>query len=266
MQSSQGSACCSASRPSWSGARPRRTRRSRSASSTSTRRSRPPTEGKAAREEFARKQREAEAKLQPMLDRYKELEEDLKTKKFVLSDDALFQKQLDLAEMRNQIQNKMKELEGQLQVDQKRLEGPLTKKLVDIIEDVGQGRGLHADLPARHAGPALHARGARHHRRRDREVQPEGLRRRRGAASTPPRSSTRARSSPTTSSSAPLSVIDGEVELGPRRRDRAAGARHGPHADRRAHAHLSRSRRSACRRRCSDSTAAPASSRSARTT
>ena len=99
-------------------------------------------EGKSAREEFARKQREAEAALQPMLDRHKELEDDLKAKKFVLSDDALFQKQLDLAEMRNQIQNKMKELEGQLQVDQKRLEGPLTKKLVDIIEATGKDRGF----------------------------------------------------------------------------------------------------------------------------
>jgi len=100
------------------------------------------TEGKAAREEFARKQREAEAKIQPMVERYRELEEDLKAKKFVLSDEALFQKQLDLAEQRNQIQNKMKELEGQLQVDQKRLEGPLTKKLVEIIEEAGKGQGF----------------------------------------------------------------------------------------------------------------------------
>ena len=98
-------------------------------------------EGKAAREEFARKQREAEGKIQPMVERYRGLEEDLKAKKFVLSDEALFQKQLDLAEMRNQIQNKMKELEGQLQVDQKRLEGPLTAKLVEIITETGKDQG-----------------------------------------------------------------------------------------------------------------------------
>jgi outer membrane protein len=99
-------------------------------------------EGKAAREEFARKQRDAEAQLQPMYERYKQLEDELKAKKFVLSDEALFQKQLDLAEIRNQIQNKMKELEGQLKVDQKRLEGPLTAKLVDIIEEIGKGKGF----------------------------------------------------------------------------------------------------------------------------
>ena len=93
--------------------------------------------------------------MQPMMDRYKGVEDELKAKKFVLSDDALFQKQLDLAEMRNQIQNKMKELEGQLQVDQKRLEGPLTEKLVEIIADVGKDPGLHADPPPGHPGRAL---------------------------------------------------------------------------------------------------------------
>jgi outer membrane protein len=111
------------------------------------------TEGKAAREEFARKQREAEATIQPMIDKYQGLEEDLKQKKFVLSDEALFQKQLDLAEMRNEIENRMKELEGQLQVDQKRLEGPLTKKLVDVIESVGKDSGF--TLILRRGSPGL---------------------------------------------------------------------------------------------------------------
>ena len=99
-------------------------------------------EGKAAREEFARKQREAQAKFQPMLDRYQALEEELKAKKFVLADDALNQKQLDLAEMRNEIQNKGREIEGQLQVDQKRLEIPLVQKLEGIIEELGKSQGF----------------------------------------------------------------------------------------------------------------------------
>ena len=99
-------------------------------------------EGKAAREEFARKQREAEGKIQPLVERYKELEDDLKAKKFVLSDEALFQRQLDLVEMRNQIQSKMKEIEGQMKVDQKRLEGPLIAKLGGIIEDIGKNQGF----------------------------------------------------------------------------------------------------------------------------
>ena len=111
------------------------------------------TEGKAAREEFARKQRDAEAKVQPMIEKYQTLEEDLKQKKFVLSDEALFQKQLDLAQMRNEIETKMKELENQLQLDQKRLEGPLTKKLVDVIEGAGKESGF--TLIMRRGSPGL---------------------------------------------------------------------------------------------------------------
>ena len=115
--------------------------------------------GKAAREEFGRKQREAEAKVQPMLDRYRALEEELKTKKFVLSDDALYQKQLDLAEMRNEIQAKMREIEGQLQVDQKRLEGPLVQKLEGIIEEFGKSQNF--TLIIRRGAPGvLYAREA----------------------------------------------------------------------------------------------------------
>lgn len=99
-------------------------------------------EGKAAREELARKQREAEAEIQPLVDRYKEAEEDLKQKRFVLSDEALFQKNLDMAEMRNQIESKMKELESRLQLDSKRLEGPLNKKLGEVIEAAGKDAGF----------------------------------------------------------------------------------------------------------------------------
>ena len=92
-------------------------------------------------------------KIQPMIEKYQGLEEDLKQKKFVLSDEALFQKQLDLASMRNEIETKMKELENQLQVDQKRLEAPLTKKLVDVIEGAGKEAGFTIIL--RRGSPGL---------------------------------------------------------------------------------------------------------------
>jgi outer membrane protein len=100
------------------------------------------TEGKAAREELNRKQREAEAKFQPMMDRYNSMQEELKQKRFALSDEALFQKQLDIAQLQNEIQNKGKELEGQLQLDSKRLEAPLLKKLNDVIDATGKEAGF----------------------------------------------------------------------------------------------------------------------------
>ncbi len=99
-------------------------------------------EGKAAREELARKEREAQGKIQPLIDRLRALEEEIKAKKFVLSEDALFQKQLDLVEMRNQIQSKAKEIEGKLKIDTERLRGPIIAKLRETIEEFGKGQGF----------------------------------------------------------------------------------------------------------------------------
>ena len=99
-------------------------------------------EGKAAREELSRKQREAESEVQPLIDRYQGLEEELKGKKYVLSDDALFDKQFELAELRNKIETKIKELEGQMKIEQGKVLAPLTSKLGEIIEEIGKDKGF----------------------------------------------------------------------------------------------------------------------------
>lgn len=110
-------------------------------------------EGKAAREELARKQREAEGKVQPRIERYKELQEELKSKKFVLSEEALYQRQLDLVELRNEIESEMKELEGKLKVDEERLVGPLRKKMIDVVQNIGRDQGF--TLVIERAAPGL---------------------------------------------------------------------------------------------------------------
>jgi outer membrane protein len=99
-------------------------------------------EGRAAREELERKKRDAEAQLQPMYEQFKQMREEMESKQFVLSEDALRQKRLDLAELGNQIQNRQKELEGKLQIDGERLVGPLQKKLMSIVEDIGRKEGF----------------------------------------------------------------------------------------------------------------------------
>ena len=99
-------------------------------------------EGRAAREELDRKVRAAQAQLAPLGERYEEMRNELEAKKFVLSEEARFQKQLDLAELRNQIENKQKEMEGQLKVDHERLLAPLRQKLTEIVEEFGRDEGF----------------------------------------------------------------------------------------------------------------------------
>ena len=116
-------------------------------------------EGKAAREELSRKQREAQSKLEPMVERFKEMQEELKGKRFVLSEDALYQKQLDLVELKTEIDNRAKELEDKFKVDKERLEGPMRKKLISIVEEIGKEEGFGLIL-ARGAGGMLYNREA----------------------------------------------------------------------------------------------------------
>lgn len=108
-------------------------------------------QGRAAREEFDRKKRQAEASLIPLMEQYQEGLKEFEAKKFVLSDDARFQKQLDMTELQNQIENQRKEIQGQLQVDRERLIAPLRNKLIDVVEEVGRNEGfsliLHRQAP-----------------------------------------------------------------------------------------------------------------------
>jgi outer membrane protein len=98
-------------------------------------------QGKKAREELQRKQKEAESQLKPMAEKYKALAEEIQSKRFVLSEDALRQKQLDLAELQNDARTRAAELEGQFKVDYERLVGPLRQKLLGIVNEVGKEQG-----------------------------------------------------------------------------------------------------------------------------
>lgn len=100
------------------------------------------TEGKAARDELERKKREAEQALQPLIERYQEMAKEFEAKQFVLSDDARFQKQLDLQELRNEIEGKQKQLQGQLELARERLVSPLRNKIVAIVEGLGRDDGF----------------------------------------------------------------------------------------------------------------------------
>lgn len=102
--------------------------------------------GKAAREELERKGREAQARLAPMVEQLQAMEKELQSKQFVMSEDAVKAKQLDMVELRNRYENKAKEEEGQFKIEQQRILGPLVEKLESVIKDVGRENGFSAIL------------------------------------------------------------------------------------------------------------------------
>lgn len=98
-------------------------------------------QGKKAAEEIKGKTKAAEAQIKPIIEKGKALAEQIQNQRFAISEDALRQKQLDLAEIQSDLRAKGAELEGQFKVDYERLVGPLRDKLIGIITDFGKEQG-----------------------------------------------------------------------------------------------------------------------------
>lgn len=98
--------------------------------------------GKAAREELERKGREAQQRLAPMVEQLQAMDKELQSKQFVMSEEAVKAKQLDMVELRNRYENKAKEEEGQFKIEQQRILGPLIERLDTVIKDVGRENGF----------------------------------------------------------------------------------------------------------------------------
>jgi outer membrane protein len=100
--------------------------------------------GKAAREELERKSRGAQGRLAPLAEQIEALQKELQAKQFVMSEEAVRGKQLDLVELKNRYETKGKEEEGQFKIDQQRLIGPLIEKLEAVIKEVGRDNQFSA--------------------------------------------------------------------------------------------------------------------------
>ncbi len=95
-------------------------------------------EGKAARQELERKSRDAQGRLAPLAEQLEAMQKELQAKQFVMSEEAVRAKQLDLVELKNRYETRATEEEGQFKVDQQRLIGPLVEKLDSVIKEVGR--------------------------------------------------------------------------------------------------------------------------------
>jgi outer membrane protein len=109
-------------------------------------------EGKAAREEMNRRTRAAEQQLQPMVDQAKALDEELKGKRYVLSDEVLFGKRADLYELQNRIESKLQEAKGQLESQKAKLLQPIVSKMNDTVKEIGKEQGFTIILDRSTAG------------------------------------------------------------------------------------------------------------------
>jgi outer membrane protein len=100
--------------------------------------------GKSAREELERKSRDAQARLAPIAEQLDALQKELQAKQFVMSEEAVRAKQLDMVELKNRYETKAKEEEGQFKIDQQRLIGPLLERLESVLKEIGRDNEFSA--------------------------------------------------------------------------------------------------------------------------
>jgi outer membrane protein len=116
-------------------------------------------EGKAAKEELVRKTKEAEEVLIKM---YESFEKEKKAfqkrvESHAVKDEVLQMEQLDLVEQQTEIQTKQKKLEAKVQMMQEQLVAPLTREILDQIQEIGK-EGEYTMIFVRGAGGLLYTR------------------------------------------------------------------------------------------------------------
>lgn len=112
--------------------------------------------GKAAREELERKLREAEGRIAPVVQEYETRKKELEAKRFVMSEDAIKNKVLDLQSLENRIKGMNTEEQGKMEIDQQRLFGPLQEKFIEVVREVGRENGFSAVMLSDSPGLVYH--------------------------------------------------------------------------------------------------------------
>lgn len=97
-------------------------------------------DGRKVREELEGKAGAAQKQLQPKLQKFQDMQAEMKEMQPVLSEEALQKKQFDLMELQQQIQNEGQGLEQQLKMDEARLMAPLQEKFVAVVEKIGKDK------------------------------------------------------------------------------------------------------------------------------
>jgi outer membrane protein len=100
-------------------------------------------EGKAAKDELMRKQKEAEDTLREMYEEFAKDKEafEKRVESHAVKDEVLQLEQLDLMEKQAEIQNKAKALEAKVKMTYERLVAPLSKEIFELIQKVGKEDG-----------------------------------------------------------------------------------------------------------------------------
>lgn len=113
-------------------------------------------EGRDAQKEFSKAEEARLEQLRPLRDELTGLQEEFERQKFVLSEDALGDRQLELMRKKRDLERDIQKAEDDLQVEQLRLLKPIRKKLADAVKQVGKDKGFAIIIDRSAAGILYH--------------------------------------------------------------------------------------------------------------
>ena len=99
-------------------------------------------EGKQAEKRFSEIVEERSGRFRPLRDDLQRLQEEYEKQKYVLSEEALQERRIDIMRRQRDLERDSKELEEDLQIEQVKLLQPIQKRIQDVIAEIGREQGL----------------------------------------------------------------------------------------------------------------------------
>ncbi len=84
--------------------------------------------------------------LRPKEEEYKRKKEELETSRFVLSKEALADKEIELFKLENDLKRAMSAAEEEIEIEQRKAMGPIFNKIQQVLKDVGAEQGFSVIL------------------------------------------------------------------------------------------------------------------------
>jgi outer membrane protein len=80
--------------------------------------------------------------LKPLRDELQRLQEELEKQKYLITEEALAERQLDIMKRRRDLERDIRAAEDDLQLEQVRLLQPIQKTVAKVVEDLGKDKGF----------------------------------------------------------------------------------------------------------------------------
>ena len=99
-------------------------------------------QGKLAEKRFSDIVEKRSGSLRPMRGELQRLQEEYEKQKYVLSEDALQERRIEILKRQRELERDSKELEEDLQIEQVKLLQPLQKRIQAVVSELGKEQGM----------------------------------------------------------------------------------------------------------------------------